>query len=61
MKALIISSCLCLIFFTAHANAGEMREIELKDGSIIAGEVLSLAGGIYTVKSDSLGMIKLEE
>jgi len=45
----------------ALAFGGEMREIELKDGSVISGEVLSLTGGVYTIKSDSLGTIKLEE
>ncbi len=45
----------------AGAGAGELNVIELKDGSIISGEVVSLAGGIYTIRTDSLGMIKLEE
>jgi hypothetical protein len=61
MKSLIISCCMCLIFFTVRADAGEIRDIELKDGSVISGEVLSLSGGIYTIKSDSLGIINLEE
>lgn len=61
MKTLAITCFLCLILFAAGAGAGELKVIELKDGSIITGEVLSLSGGIYTVKSDSLGTIKLEE
>ena len=52
---------LILFISAVPANAGEAREIELIDGSIIMGKVLSLTGGIYTIKSDSLGMIKLEE
>ena len=43
------------------AQAGEKREVVLKDGSVITGEVISLTNGIYTVKSDSLGVVKLEE
>ncbi len=43
------------------AHAGEVREIELIDGSIINGEVLSLSSGVYTIKSNTLGTIKLEE
>ena len=46
---------------TAVAQAGEMKEVVLKDGSVISGEVLSLTNGIYTVKSDILGTIKIEE
>jgi hypothetical protein len=61
MKTLTITCFLCLILFAAGAGAGELKVIELKDGSIITGEVLSLSGGMYTVKSDSLGLIKLEE
>jgi hypothetical protein len=61
MKAFTIACFLCLILFATGAGAGEQKVIELKDGSIITGEVLSLSGGIYTIKSESLGMIKLEE
>lgn len=62
MKALTMACFLCLILFAAGgAGAAELKVIELKDGSVITGEVLSLSGGIYTVRSDSLGLIKLEE
>jgi hypothetical protein len=61
MKAVIISCFLSLALFTTSAAAGEKREIELKDGSVVSGEVLSLTNGIYTIRSDSLGTVKLEE
>lgn len=63
MKAFVMFPSLILILFISAvtANAVEVREIELIDGSIITGEVLSLAGGICTIKSDGLGMIKLDE
>ncbi|HTP05067.1 MAG TPA: hypothetical protein VMM54_07925 [Nitrospirota bacterium] len=63
MKTFVVFTSLSLILLTSAvtANAGEARVIELIDGSIIRGEVLSLTGGVYTIKSDSLGMIKLEE
>lgn len=61
MKVFTITCFLCLMLFAAGVGAGELKVIELKDGSVIAGEVVSLAGGIYTIRSDSLGMIKLEE
>jgi hypothetical protein len=61
MKAFTMACFLCLILFAAGAGAGELKVIELKDGSVITGEVLSLSGGIYTVKSDALGAIRLEE
>ncbi len=43
------------------AAAGEVRQIELTDGTVIKGEVQSLQGGVYTIKSDSLGTIKIED
>jgi hypothetical protein len=61
MKTFTIACFLCLMLLAAGASAGEIKVIELKDGSVITGELLSLSGGIYTVKSDSLGMIKLQE
>ena len=51
---------LFFLLFVQNVAAGELQVIELNDGSTIAGEVLSLANGVYTVKSDSLGTIKLE-
>ena len=60
MRALLI--CLILAgFVSLNAHAGEVREIDLSDGSVINGEVLSLRNGIYTVRSDTLGIVKLEE
>jgi hypothetical protein len=50
-----------LTLFTSAAAAAEIREIDLKDGSVITGEVVSMTNGIYTIKSDNLGIIKLEE
>ncbi len=61
MKSITLSVFVALILAVAVAGAGEIREIELKDGSIISGEVVSLSGGIFTIKSDSLGTIKLDE
>jgi hypothetical protein len=51
-----------ILLLTAHsAPAAETREIEMSDGSVVTGEVLSLSKGIYTIKSDSLGTIKIDE
>lgn len=41
------------------AAAGDMREIELTDGSVLTGEVLSLSNGVYTVRTGSLGTISV--
>ena len=57
-------TCWTFLFvaFLAHAAfAAEVREIQLHDGSIITGEIVSFHGGVYTVRSESLGSIDIEE
>ena len=39
-------------------SAGELKEIDLTDGTTIVGDVQSLSNGIYTIQSDSLGIIR---
>lgn len=60
MKRLILSLFLAGMT-AASAGAGEIREVELTDGSVITGEVLSLVNGVYTVKSATLGTMKIGE
>lgn len=50
-----------ILTFASGAIAGEIRELELNDGSIVTGEVVSLNNGLYTVKSGSLGTLHIEE
>jgi len=61
MRRFLICFVVALSLVAGTARAGELREIELKDGSIITGEVVSMNNGIYTIKSDTLGTLKLEE
>lgn len=61
MRPMILSWFLFLSLLCLTASAGDLREIELTDGSTISGEVLSLNNGIYTIKSDSLGTITIDE
>lgn len=51
---------LAFVATAAVANAAQTRRIELVDGSVITGEVLSLSGGIYTVRSASLGTLRIK-
>lgn len=61
MRLRLLSFPLLFLLFVQNAAAGEIRVIELTDGSTITGEVSSLNNGVYIIKSDSLGTIKLEE
>jgi hypothetical protein len=58
----IVSIILVILAFSAatNVNAAETREIELTDGSVITGEVVSLSGGVYTVRSAALGTLRIE-
>jgi hypothetical protein len=50
---------LLLSLWLRTALAGELRDFELHDGSTLTGELVSLRGGVYTLKSPSLGTITL--
>jgi len=61
MRLLVISILLLLGVLIGNVFAGEVREVELNDGSVICGEIVSFKGGIYTLKSSTLGTVKIEE
>lgn len=51
----------CLYVLAAGcALAGEVSEIELKDGNAIRAEIISLDKDHYTLRSDSLGTFRVE-
>ena len=55
----------CFLFFltalTCNVSAGQLSEIELVDGGIILGEIISHSHGNYIVRSNSLGTVKINE
>lgn len=50
-----------LLLASGYSPADNTRQIELIDGSFISGEVISLADGIYTIQSTSLGTLEIDE
>lgn len=58
MKKIII---FCLSFCALHAIAycGQLSKIELTDGSVINGEIVSLVNGSYTINTAAFGEIKI--
>ena len=61
IRSYIVAVILIILALSAATmvNAAETREIELTDGSVITGEVVSLSGGIYTVRSATLGTLRI--
>lgn len=59
----IVTALVFLVFLTASQNlfAVQLSEIELVDGGIISGEIVSKRDGVYVVKSRSLGTLKVKE
>ena len=62
MRTFIFFMLFVTLFLAQESSAGEVvRAIELRDGSIVTGEVLSLTSGKYTIRSGSLGTVQIEE
>ena len=61
MKFLILMVMLLMLPLSGGLLAGEIKEIELTDGSVITGEVLSLNSGVYTIRTGSLGNLRIED
>jgi len=61
MKFMLLMVMLLLLPHSGGLLAGEIREIELTDGSVITGEVLSLTSGVYTIRTGALGTFKIED
>ena len=61
MKIVVAWFFLIIIIFSGNVFSGQVSEIELVDGGIIFGEIISKSDGVYVVKSDSLGTLKVKE
>ena len=59
----IVGACFFFILmtFSCNAFAGQLSEIELVDGGVIFGEIISHSDGVYIVRSNSLGTLKVKE
>lgn len=61
MQFTLIIVMLLMLPLSGSLLAAEIKEIELTDGSVITGEVLSLNSGVYTIRTSSLGTLKIED
>ncbi len=61
MKIIAGCSFLMLLFFSGQALGNQACEIELADGGVILGELISKKDGIYKIHSESLGTLSVKE
>lgn len=57
LKSIVI----CLTLFISPSLLAESINLKLKDGSAIAGQLKSVSGGVYTIQTNSLGTIKIQQ
>lgn len=64
MKNITVLFCAALSVFLLAIDpsfAGEIKEIELNDGSVLTGEVMSMVNGTYTVRTESMGTVTVKD
>ena len=61
MKILAFCFFFFLLTFSCNAFGGQVCEIELVDGGVILGEIVSHNSGTYVVRSNSLGTLRVKE
>ena len=61
MKTVQIVLVFLLALFCGGVFAGAPGEIELIDGSVIQGEIVSFKEGVYTIRSKAIGSIEINE
>jgi len=59
LPSILLILTLCLAVSTSSAES--LKVIKLKDGSTLKGNVLALNGGVYTLETENLGEIEIEE
>jgi len=60
-KSPIICFIILCVSLSGTLCADGPTEIELIDGSVLSGEIISFREGVYTVRSSSLGTIEINE
>ena len=61
MKLINTVFFILLSVYCSSLYADKQRLIELNDGSVISGQIVSFSNGTYTINSASLGIIKIED
>ena len=57
----ILITLITFCFLSTPVAAGEIKEIQLSDGSMILGEIINLEEDFYTIESTDLGTVRIEK
>lgn len=57
----LLSAFLLVSLLLIAAPSARGAVLELRDGSVVSGDILSLQGGVYTVKTASLGTVRVNQ
>ena len=61
MRSTIICFFILVIFLVGNTVASDIAQVQLVDGRVISGKIISFKEGAYTLRSDSLGTITVDE
>jgi len=62
MKTFIYSGLMIMtLLLTSHVFAGDTATIYLNDGSILSGEIISINNGVYSIQTESMGLININK
>jgi hypothetical protein len=61
MLRTFLLSLLMTGLLASGSTPAEIKDVELIDGSVITGEVLSLSNGVYTIRTGSLGTLTIDD
>jgi hypothetical protein len=59
MKTLFLM--IVTLLLASHVFAGDAATIYLNDGSVLAGEIISINSGIYSIQTESMGLININK
>jgi hypothetical protein len=62
MKTFFYSGLMIVtLLLSSHVFAGDAATIYLNDGSVLAGEIISINNGVYSIQTESMGLININK